>query len=80
LSFVDQQGEWKMVANAEFVMTLSALRVDAKDHGVLLAEIGPGVAELAELAAADEGVIARIEDQDDILPAQSRQPDLLASL
>jgi len=50
-------------------MALRALRVDAEDQSVLSAEVGAGVAELRELAAADGGVVARIEDQDDVLAA-----------
>ena len=61
-------------------MTFGALRIDPEDDDIQSAHIRPGVAELAELLATDQGVITGIEDQHDILAPQGGEFDLLAGL
>ena len=64
----------------EFAMTLGALRVDSVDQGVLTAEVGPGIPKLAELTAADQSVIAGVEDKDNIFAPQRGQANFPAGL
>jgi hypothetical protein len=51
-------------------MALCSLRIDPKGSDVMSSHIGPRITELAELLAADQGVIAGVEDQHNILAAQ----------
>ncbi len=75
---IDQERKRELVSVAKFAMAFGALRIDSEDDQVQAACVRPCVAELAQLLAADQGVITRIEDQYDILAPQSRQFYFLA--
>ena len=54
----------------ELSVALGALRIHSEDQRILLLRAGPTVAKLAELLAADAGIIAGVENQHHVVAAQ----------
>ena len=60
LAGIDQERKRKLVSPAKFTMAFSALRIDSEDDDIQIVNIRPRVSELAQLFAANHGVIAGI--------------------
>jgi hypothetical protein len=56
-------------------MALGVRRIDSEDLYVALPSLLPLIAKLAQLLAANHGIVTRIENQYDVLAAQLGQLD-----
>ena len=73
VTFIDEKVVRQRVFLTKLPVRLRAVGTDSKDCCVELPEPGKGVAEIARLTRSARGVVFRIEEENNLAPAQRRE-------